>query len=518
MQSRQEKLQLAKEAAEGDLLTFIRLVAPHRMLGSIHEELIHWWYRGEAKDEQLTLLPRAHQKSMLMAYRVAWEITRNPAVTILYISATSTLAEKQLKAIKDILTCPIYRRYWGDMVFPDEGRREKWTSTEICVDHPKRFDEGIRDSTVFAAGLTTTITGLHCDIAVLDDVVVKENAYTEDGRRKVAEQYSLLSSIENPGAREWVVGTRYHPKDLYQDLLEMEEEIYDESGELVDRQNIYEVFERQVEDRGDGTGEFIWPRQRRNDGKYFGFDTKELARKRGKYLDKTQFRAQYYNDPNDPEGARVSPDKFQYYDKQFLSQQGGNWYYKENKLNVVASIDFAFSLRKSADYTAIVVVGMDGEGNYYILGIDRFRSDKIIDYFRRILAMHKVWGFRKLRAEVTVAQQAIVRELKESYIKEYGLSLSIDEYRPSRHEGTKEERIAAILEPRYDNQSIWHYKGGYCQTLEEELVMAHPPHDDIKDCLASAIDICVPPSIHRKFNKRREDNVIFDSRFGGVRF
>src|SRR5690606_25459484 len=195
--------------AEADLLTFIRLVHPHRVLGSIHEELIRWWCRQYAKSHQLTLLPRDHGKSAMIAYRVAWEITRNPAVRILYISSTANLAEKQLKFIKDILTSKIYRRYWPEMVNEDEGKREKWTSTEISVDHPKRKAETVRDPTIFTAGLTTGIVGMHCDIAVLDDVVVGDNASTQEGRSKVKTQYSFLSSIEGTGAREWVVGTRY---------------------------------------------------------------------------------------------------------------------------------------------------------------------------------------------------------------------------------------------------------------------------------------------------------------------
>lgn len=205
---------IVRQAAEDDLLTFIALVAPHRVLGYCHKDLVKWWLRDGAGTHQMCLLPRDHQKSTMVAYRTAWEITRNPAVTVLYISATSGLAEKQLKFIKDILEHPKYRKYWPDMIHPDEGKREKWTNTEIMVDHPLRKAEGVRDSTVFAAGLTTQITGLHCNIAVLDDVVIKENAYTQDGRDKVESQYSLLSSIETTDAQEWIVGTRYHPKDL----------------------------------------------------------------------------------------------------------------------------------------------------------------------------------------------------------------------------------------------------------------------------------------------------------------
>ncbi len=155
--------------------------------------------------------------------------------------------------------------------------------------------------------------------------------------------------------------------------------------------------------------------------------------------------------------------------------------------------NFAFSLRKKADYTALVTIGVDHQGNYYVLDIDRFKTDRIVDYYDHIVKAWEKWGFRKIRAEVTVAQQTIVKELKESYLKPNGIPLSIDEFRPTRSLGDKYERVAAVLEPKYDNMQIWHYKGGNCQSLEEELVMAHPPHDDIKDALANAISIAIIP-------------------------
>lgn len=504
-------------AAEQSLEHFINLVHPQRLLGSIHKELIGWWNRGGAKSHQLVLLPRDHMKSALAAYRVAWEITKDPTLRVLYISSTANLAQKQLGFIKDIFLSKRYQAYWPEMVNNEEGRRKKWTETEIVVDHPLRAYEAVRDPTIFTAGLTTSITGLHFDIAVLDDVVVKENAYTEEGREKVRTQYSLLASIEGAESRQWVVGTRYHPKDLYNDMLEMAYEKYDDQGEVSELIPLYEILERQVEDTGDGTGEFLWPRQRRSDGKWFGFDKNILAKKRAAYLDKLQFRAQYYNDPNDPEEAAINPDCFQYYDPKYVRREMGRWYFKHKPLNIFASVDFAFSLQKKADYTAIVIVGIDSDNNYYILDIDRFKSDKISEYFEHILRLHQKWDFRKLRAEVSVAQQVIVKDLKQNYIRPHGLALSIEEFRPSRHQGSKEERMQAVLQPRYDNRQVWHYPGGNTQILEEELISYNPPHDDVKDCLASCMDFCVPPSGSRfKEQGRQMRQNITHTRFGGI--
>lgn len=509
--------ELIREQAENDLESFISLVHPGRVLGDIHREVIRWWTRPDAKSHQLLLLPRDHGKSALVAYRVAWEITRNPIVRILYISATQQLAVKQLKFIKDILTSDNYRYYWPEMVSEDLGSREKWTQTEFSVDHPLRKIEAIRDPTVFTAGLTTTITGLHCDIAVLDDVVVIDNATTEDGRDKVETQYSLLSSIETSDAREWIVGTRYHPNDLYGHLLTKEIELFDpETMEVTGSDPLFEVMERQVETRGDGFGEFLWPRQQRKDGKWFGFNAEILAKKRAQYSDRTQFRAQYYNDPNDIENATITRDLFQYYDPKFLQRMDGKWYFRDRRLNVFAAVDFAFSLARRADYTCIVVVGVDKDNNFYVLEIDRFKTERISDYFSHILALHQKWDFRKLRADATSAQKAIVKDLKESYVRPHGLALAIDDHIHSRHEGNKEERTEAILQPKYQNRQIWHYRGGNCQTLEEELVLKKPPHDDVKDCLASAIDSCIAPVGLARNVKPMELAQMSHSRFGGI--
>jgi phage terminase large subunit-like protein len=501
-----------RAAAENDLEVFIRLVAPDQVLGQCHSDLVNWWTRQDHKTHQLTLFPRDHQKSRMVAYRVVWSLTKDPTLRVLYISATANLAEKQLGFMKGILTSETYRRYWPDHVNADEGKRSKWTNSEIALDHPRRKLENVRDPSVFTGGLTTSLTGMHCDIAVLDDVVVYENAYTGEGRNKVKSQYSLLSSIEGAEAREWVVGTRYHPADLYNDLMMMVEEIFDDTSNKIGEDNIYEVFERAVEDRGDGTGEFLWPRQQRKDGKWFGFDIKILAKKRGQYLDKGQFRAQYYNDPSDPDNVPVGSDKFQYYDRKFLKLDNGFWFYKEARLNIYCAVDFAFSLSKKADYTAMVIVGIDSENNIYVLDIDRFRTDRISDYFEHILQLSNKWAFRKLRAETTVAQMAIVKQLKES-IKSHGLAISVEEYRPNK--GSKEERIAAALEPRYDNMQMWHYRGGNIQTLEEELSSRNPPHDDVKDALASAVDMCIKPM--RTMHGSKKNNIVWaNNRFRGT--
>ena len=516
-----EEAKTIRQTAMDDLVFFASLVNPGYMYGDVHRDCFRWLQQyslyGSAEDltsNKLIMLPRAHLKSHIVATWTAWIITRHPEITVLYVSATADLAETQLYAIQNILTSTIYTRYFPEYVNPADGKREKWTNSRITIDHVKRKKEAIRDATVSTAGLTTNTTGWHADVIVADDLVVPENAYTQDGRESVLKKASQFTSIRNAGGFTLACGTRYHPNDIYATWKGQTYETFDDEGFVSGELPVWEVREHAVET----DGQFLWPRVvRPSDGKAFGFDNRVLARIRGEYADRVQYFAQYYNDPNDSASNRIDRDKFQYYDRRHLEQNNGYWYYKGNRLNVYAAIDFAYALTKAADWSVVCVIGIDSDANIYVLDIDRFKTDKISEYFKHIIQLHSKWEFRKLRAETTAAQSIIVRDLKDK-IKEEGMVLSIDEFRPSRKEGSKEERIAAALEHRYDNLQMWHFKGGFIDVLEEELVLARPPHDDTKDALASAVEIAVKPKAEGRSNSARDTARMFHSRFGGLAF
>lgn len=511
-----------REKALNDLSYFAQLVNPGYMYGSVHFEIYRWMQQyslfGQGDDStsnKLIMLPRAHLKSHMVATWCSWIIARHPEITMLYVSATSELAQTQLYAIQNILASSVFMRYFPEYINPQEGKREKWSAMKMTVDHIKRKQEGIRDATIATAGLTTNTTGWHADIIVADDLVVPENAYTEDGRDSVAKKASQFTSIRNAGGFTMACGTRYHPKDIYDTWKNQYFDDYNEEGLLIDNKPVWEVKEYVVEE----DGIFTWPRTVRSDGKAFGFNMGVLSRINAEYVDKVQFYAQYYNDPNDPGSERINRDKFQYFNPRMLKKNGSRWMYNDRKLNIYAAVDFAFSLNRKADYTAIVVIGIDHEKNIYVLDMDRFKTDKISEYFKHIADLHSTWGFSKLRAEVSVAQTVIVNGIKD-HIKKEGMTLPVDEFRPTAKEGSKEERIRATLEPRYDGLMVWHREGGWTPQLEEELVQARPAHDDLKDSLASAVDIAVAPKQSMR-NKMTDffgstGSVPTNNRFGGV--
>ncbi len=67
MSTKEEKKERIRLKAESDFVSFVRLVAPQLLFGSVHEELMIWLTRSEAKLNRLVLLPRGHLKSKLAA-------------------------------------------------------------------------------------------------------------------------------------------------------------------------------------------------------------------------------------------------------------------------------------------------------------------------------------------------------------------------------------------------------------------------------------------------------------------
>lgn len=502
-----DTLETVRKMAEADLVSYIALIAPYAVMGKVHEEACAFLTNSSDKLlYRLLLMPRAHRKSFLLAMYTCWRIARNPAITILYISATSDLAEAQLRIIKQTLESPKHMKYWPHLIKPDVGARDKWAATEICVDDPIRVRQGIRDCTLKAAGLTTNITGLHVDLIVLDDMVVPDNNNVA-GRRLVAERYSQLQSILNPGGQIIAAGTRYDPQDLYNTLLTTKEEIYNRNGEFIGERPQWAVFQKVVET----DGEFLWPRQKRSDGKWFGFDAKELARiKAGYDKDVVQFYAQYYNNPNMVGSAKISSDMFEYYLPEKLHVNAGRWHYNGDILNVYAAMDFAYSVTEAADWTVIAIVGVDAYRNHYVLGIDRFKTDDIKEYYKHIISTNAKWGYKKLRLEATAAQSVVIKQLK-TMLREDGVRIEIDEYKPTRD---KIERVLSTLKPLYDEHKMYHYSGGNCEILEEELTQARPEHDDTKNAVADAVDICVAPS-GAGYRKQSTRTLTRLGRFGG---
>lgn len=515
-----------RKAAEEDLWTFAKLVNYNYCYGDLHERVFRWFSSGDAGMRQLLLLPRGHLKSHCIATWVAWQITKRPWVSIVYLSAGDDLTKGQVYAIQNMISSDIYRRYWPTMTKPEEGKRARWSAYEIIVDHPARKNRGIRDSTLIGKTVKSNFTGLHADIIVFDDVVVPNNAYTEIGRGDVKRSLSQCTSILNAGGCIKAVGTRYHPQDAYFDMQEAVYKLWDEAEkEFISEEPLWDILEEVVEDEGDGTGNFLWPRTKSSVTEdWFGFDIQQLEIVRADYFSKGeqgQFYAQYYNNPNDDSTHMFDRSLFQYYDPKFITNTGGSVAFKGKRLNVFAAMDVAWTdisapTAKTADYTAIAVVGVDEDGYYYILDLDRFKTSNFQMYYDNVISLSSKWGFRKIMIETNAGGKLVAQEI-ERLARQAGGSLSVEK-KANAGFGSKSKimRQYAVVNPKYELRSIFHRRDGLFSALEEELILERPPHDDLVDALGMALEFSKPPMKTKKYLSE-DRKIVTDVRFGGRR-
>jgi len=74
-------------------------------------------------------LPPGHAKSTMLIYFVAWSLAHYPDSNFIYISYSSTLAEKHTATIKEIIEMPLYRHLFGVELRKDSQAKGNFKTT-----------------------------------------------------------------------------------------------------------------------------------------------------------------------------------------------------------------------------------------------------------------------------------------------------------------------------------------------------------------------------------------------------
>jgi phage terminase large subunit-like protein len=175
---------------------------------------------------------------------------------------------------------------------------------------------------------------------------------------------------------------------------------------------------------------------------------------------------------------------FKYFDYDELKKKFPNMLF-------FTSMDLAVSRKQSADYTAIITIGVDNNKNWYVVQADygRLNPTQTLD----VLFKH-VRKFSPLAvgAENAALQQVLDHFMQEKMVRE-NTFFTIQKLK-GNSSIKKEIRIAG-LHPRFNLGKIWFPKGDNqaIAELEHELMMMTKEaclaqHDDLADCLANFTD------------------------------
>lgn len=193
-----------------------------------------------------------------------------------------------------------------------------------------------------------------------------------------------------------------------------------------------------------------------------------------------------------PDSQMFKEDYFKTYDWKDL---------KLSELNVFMTVDLAISQRVTADYTAIMVVGVNKDNHWFILDCSygRYDPSQTID---EIFKMVGKWNPQKVGVE-KVAYQAAIHHFLDKEMPRRNMFFTIT---PLLAQRKKEERISA-LQPRFSSGSVWIPRdaGTWWDELKGEmLAFPHGIHDDLLDALAYVEQIAVTPL---RRNRRWKGNI-----------
>ena len=447
-----------------------------------HRELCEFVTKWK-KRKKLILLPRGSLKSTLVTQALSiWEIIKNPNIRILIASENLGNAIKYLGYIKGQFESNIKLKE----IFGDYVSKTGWTEESILV---SKRTLNLREPTVSTAGVEMTRVGMHYDLIIVDDPMSHNNTQTKESIAKVIDWYRGLLSILEPTGRLIVIGTRWHDADLYGHIIEEEEEIANANG-----QGEFDTMVRKaIQDDGtlffpDILNKEFLDSQMRTQTPYF-------------------FSMQYQNDPIPQDTAVFKKDYLVYYDSDSI---------KGKNLNVFMAIDPAISEVETADYSAIVVVGVDEFNQLYILDVDRghWKPSELIS---KIFQYDETYNPKEIALETVAFQKSLQYSLQDE-MKKRGYFLPIRELRPGPDK-SKEIRIQS-LEPRYRNKAVLHPKSSFRPKivyLEDELLrFPRGKHDDLIDALTMNLEIISPASKRRRKNDDKKEKLKYKPRYSST--
>lgn len=183
-----------------------------------HRWLAHILMNGESK---LIKLHRGACKSTWVKLRIVQDVLTNPNIRIGLFSVSAHLVESQLSDIKRILSTPILRRIFPDII-PDPGKDyngwEKCNQNCLTLYREPGKSAALQADQITAYGVGAKITGIHFDKIYLDDIVDYTTITTSDQMKKTRDYFSFLQSILEVDGEMTITGTPYHYNDLYAEI------------------------------------------------------------------------------------------------------------------------------------------------------------------------------------------------------------------------------------------------------------------------------------------------------------
>lgn len=444
-----------------------------RSLQPLHASIIHNVSDNQAS---MDLAPRGHGKSTIgdVDFCIT-KVLRNPDIRIMIGSKTQTQASAFLKEIRTHFEQNVNLiRIFGDW---KKSRDNVWNDKEFTVNRRAVIK---KEATVSALGASGAVVSKHFDIIIGDDLVGFENARTEAQRKVLKEWfYSSLYPTLEPDGEIHILGTRYSPMDLYEDLIKSKN---------------YKINVQQAITVKDGQEYSLW------ESKFSLEKLRSIREEAGLII----FNMQYQNNTELAKGKIFKYKYFKHFEEydidydlnrvrvKVLDSQGVPYWIP---VRIYMGADLAISEDETSnnDYFVLTVIGVDKNKNVYVLDYLKERLtfnaqlNAILDYGKNKFPMVERIGVETVQYQKSLAQE--IRRLS---------LLPVINIQTSKDKVTRAMRRSALFE----NGKVW-FRIGMDDLEECLLLFPEVDHDDLFDGLDFALTVADQGNSVRVLN--RED-------------
>jgi len=442
-----------------------------RSLQPLHASIIHNVSDNQAS---MDLAPRGHGKSTIgdVDFCIT-KVLRNPDVRIMIGSKTQTQASAFLKEIRTHFEQNVNLiRIFGDW---KKSRDNVWNDKEFTVNRRTVIK---KEATVSALGASGAVVSKHFDIIIGDDLVGFENARTEAQRKVLKEWfYSSLYPTLEPDGEIHILGTRYSPMDLYEDLIKSKN---------------YKINVQQAITVKDGQEYSLW------ESKFSLEKLRSIREEAGLII----FNMQYQNNTELAKGKIFKYKYFKHFEEydidydlnrvrvKVLDSQGVPYWIP---VRIYMGADLAISEDETSnnDYFVLTVIGVDKNKNVYVLDYLKERLtfnaqlNAILDYGKNKFPMVERIGVETVQYQKSLAQE--IRRLS---------LLPVVNIQTSKDKVTRAMRRSALFE----NGKVW-FRIGMDDLEECLLLFPEVDHDDLFDGLDFALTVADQGNSVRVLNR-----------------
>lgn len=428
--------------------------------------------RGEIKRLNINMPPRSLKSITCTIAWTAWLLGRRPSTQIIAASYSAALSTKHSVDTRLILESGWYKKVFPNTIIAkDQNEKAKFQTTE----------RGHR----IATSVGGSATGEGADFIISDDISKPDEAQSEVTRNTANEWHSqvLMSRFNNPReGRGLNVMQRLHENDLAGHLVNKGWYSLILPAQFT-RKTIIQIGRREwVKEEG----EYLQPERMGNEV------LNNLMTELGPYA----FSGQYMQNPAPIGGGEFKSEHIQYYDNYAASftAQGMNVYVLYDPANSKKARE-----NDDPDYTAIMVVGLATDNNYYLLDIVRDRLNPT-ERVELLFELHQKWNKKSGKPPKVISEQYGMMT-DNFYIKRKQAELN---YRFHVQEVggkmKKEDRIRRLI-PLFESKRVFlPRKVIYAsvngkqhelvkQFVDEEMaVFPVGRHDDMLDALSRIVD------------------------------